>query len=90
MRRFGYFAMTAVLAAGLSMTAFAQTSGSTSKTQAKTATTAAKDPCQSQKDTLAADTKAKKDKKTLANDKTAVKTCQTNQQKAAQKKTGGK
>lgn len=88
MKRISYFAMTALLTAGLSLTGFAQASGSSgtmSKTQAKTASSSA-DPCQAQKDAV---TKASagKDKKATSDAKAKLKACQDNQKKA--KKKGG-
>jgi len=87
MKRISFYAMTALLTAGLSMSAFAQT-----KTAAAPATkTAAANPCQSQMDAV---TKAKAAKPAnAANTKsanTALKTCQTNAKKAAAAKKGGK
>ena len=89
MKKISFYAMTALLTAGLSMSAFAQTTPA--KTAAPATKTAAADPCQSQKDAV---TKAKAAKPAnAANSKTAstaLKTCQTNAKKAAAAKKGGK
>jgi hypothetical protein len=79
MKRFSYFAMAALLTAGLSLPAMAQAKPASSQTKS-----AMTDPCQSQKDAV---TKAGKDAKAKKTAQTDLKTCQDNQKKA--KKKGG-